>query len=278
MFNNIYDLLSEGYDDRRLPKDYIEDLAISVIRSIVAIDKNFQPDWKLLSLDLEGYDSTNCYGNTVLRIDRRTGKPSIVIQVSKYILELGLEELFINTIAHEYCHYLQDVEMLADPRFDKTAERGKEFADPAVSKYYRADDDDGHGECWFKYVNKVNAALNLKFPITPHPDSLESDLFNTVNADLVTFQLCCPNGCFAPVNFFETNFEDIAIHDRGAAEHIAAIILLEDSSEKSPMTCNECGANIKMRNVGLSQVEYFKFKAEALEFLKFLFMTKMFNI
>lgn len=228
--------------------DYIEeDLAMFIANQVLFKITKAHPDWKpdssLLGVSLKGYDSTNILGSTMFGRDIKHHEAAIQIEVSQYILKTGLEELFENTFAHEYCHYLVDVEMLNDKRINLWAdeEHGeKVFPTQEIEDYYRADD--GHGECWLKYAAEVTKILGLTFPIQAHPSLAESAIYETRNKDEVALTIRCSNGDFNEIELYEKTPQSfLKFNDVKQIKVIIAIIMHD-------VPCpNECGGHLEIK-------------------------------
>ena len=148
------------------------------------------------------------------------GRLKIEITVSRYILKYNLVDLFKNTFAHEYCHYLVNVDMINDPNVDLYSKKTK-FISPELEAFYEADD--GHGECWLGYAAEVSKILGLRFPITPHPSKPESALYSAQNQDEVVVRVKCSNGDF-DMELFEKSPELLFEYDHDRALVLAAAI------------------------------------------------------
>lgn len=213
----MYNLFEE-YDDY-LDEDTAIQLAADIITKLSNAHPEWRPDYRLLTISLEGYDSTNCLGRTGFHRSS-DGRIEIEITVSRYILKNRLVELFKNTFAHEYCHYLAMVDMINDPGVDLYGKKTS-FATPELEEFYEADD--GHGECWLAYAAEVSKILDLQFPITPHPREPESALYASQNMDEIVVSIVCPNGDFKD-DLYEKSPSSLFEYDSDRAAVMAAII------------------------------------------------------
>lgn len=227
----MYDLF-EDYSDY-FDTDTAMQLAEDIIDKLSQAHPEWAPDPQLLNLSLDGYDSTNCLGNTCFSVSRN-GHMKIEITVSRYILKNSLVELFKNTFAHEYCHYLVDMDMINDSRVDFSGE-GVKFADPDLKAFYMANG--GHSDCWLKYAAEVSKILGLQFPITPHPLEAETSLYTAQNQDEVVVSIVCPNGDFR-TDLFEKSPISLLEFDRNQALALATVM-------KGNVPCpKECGGTL----------------------------------
>ena len=228
--------------------DYMEeDLAMFIANQVLFKISKAHPDWtpnsSLLGVSLKGYDSTNTLGSTLFGRDVLHHEAMIQIEVSQYVLKNGLEELFENTFAHEYCHYLVDVEMLNDKRLNIWAdeEHGeKVFPTKEIEDYYRADD--GHGECWLKYAAEVTRILGLTYPIQAHPGAVENAIYAARNKDEVALTIGCSNGDIDEIELYEkTPRSFLKFKDMTMVKVIVAIIMHDAPCPK------ECGGHLEIK-------------------------------
>lgn len=210
--------LFEDYDDY-FDADTAMQLAEDIIDKLSSVHPEWAPNYRLLTISLEGYDSTNCLGNTCFSMTY-SRHMRVEITVSRYILKNSLIELFKNTFAHEYCHYLVDVDMINDPNVDLYGKEPK-FTSPDLESFYMADE--GHGECWLKYAAEVSKILGLQFPITPHPRKSESALYAAHNKNEIVVSIMCPNRDFY-TDLYEKSPRYLFEYDRDAAFALAAIM------------------------------------------------------
>lgn len=224
--------LFEDYNDY-FDTDTAMQLAEDIIDKLSAVHPEWAPNYRFLTISLDGYDSTNCLGNTSFSMTQG-GHINIEITVSRYILKNSLIELFKNTFAHEYCHYLVDIDMINDPDVDLYSEE-IQFARPELKAFYFANK--GHGEAWLKYAAEVSKILGLRFPITPHPRKPESNLYAARNLDEIVVSIACPNGDFH-MDLYEKSPKPLFEHDRDSALVLAATM-------KGDARCPEnCGGTL----------------------------------
>ena len=213
--------------------DRAQDLITECLTKITSFKREFAPDTSLLHISLEGYDATNTLGRTELW--KENGDIHIDISLNKYIMKIGLEDLFINTFVHEYCHYLAHVEMLKDSRV--TFDKKLIFASSEVEAYYLAND--GHGECWLRYADELSTALRLKYKVTAHPQKPESDIYRFANMNEVVFAVECPNNDLAPIEIYEKDPANIFEQEPELVRLIAAV-------SSGHAVCPNCETELKL--------------------------------
>lgn len=213
--------------------DSAQDLVTECLTKITSFKRELAPDTSLLRISLEGYDATNTLGRTGLW--KENGATHIEISLNKYIMKIGLEDLFINTFVHEYCHYLAHVEMLKDSRV--TFDKELIFASPEVEAYYLAND--GHGECWLRYADELSTALRLKYKVTAHPQKPESEIYRFANKNEVVFTVECPNNDLNPLEIYEKDPANIFEYEPELVKLIAAIA-------SRHAVCPNCGTELKL--------------------------------
>ena len=242
------------------------DIIMDTIDKISNINSDYAPDNSVLSFKTTGYISSNCYGRTYPDFNFEDGdvKCTITIELAEPLYRHGLEDLLINTIAHEYCHYLQLFEMYNVVKFraDQNGEPKVEWQDPAQELYYFGEDHAGHSESWYKFVNVINNKLGLKFPITPKGDELEHNLYHGINKDLTKFVIHCPNNDIPAEYFFESSFKDLLITgDYKLAEAVAAVCL-------NKARCAKCESLLKIEFT--DQAIEREFRSKVNEFIAFI--------
>jgi len=260
-----------------LDQDQRAEIIIDVIDKISQLDASYAPDNSILEFKMEGYRSTHCYGRTHPHFESVNGEPQfkITIEIDEYLYRHGLEDVLINTIAHEYCHYLQLVEMYNSVKINFDAENDQfevHWKDLEEKEYFSGKNRDGHCGAWYKYVDVVNNGLKLRFPITDHPKTAESNLYAEINNDLTQFVVYCPKHDIPDEHFYETDFVSFAHDSREAAEAVAATIF-------GMTSCTKCRSNLQITFMDPKMATTFKTKAK--EFLAFLalrrFMKDMFG-
>lgn len=213
--------------------DKAQDLIMECLTKITSFKQEYKPDTSLLRISLEGYEATNVLGRTQLSIDNKV--PHIGISMNRYIMKVGLEDLFKNTFVHEYCHYLAHVEMLHDDRV--TFDRNIKFSSPEVKAYYCADE--GHGECWLKYADELSNALQLKYKVTAHPQGPELGLYRFANMNEVVFAIECPNNDIESIEIYEKNPANIFEYDPDLVKLVVATFMKQTE-------CPRCGTDLKL--------------------------------
>ena len=227
LFENFGDYLHE-YD--------IMDVVEKTIGEISKLHPDWAPDRSLLSINIVGYDSTRCLGNTKL-YSTPTNEFKIDISLSKYLLKEGLEDLLINTFAHEYGHYLVNKKMLGDPRVH-FIDGDIKFEIPELDKYYR--DDEGHSPCWYEYVNQLTEDLHLRFKITAHPEQAERGLYEKINEPEIVATIYCPNNDIPPIQFYEKDPE--AFLQSKDFQGLKAVM----GAMRGALTCNVCESTLEI--------------------------------
>ena len=213
--------------------DRAQDLIMECLTKITSFRKEYKPDPSLLRISLDGFDATCVMGRTQLIIENKIAHMDI--SMSKYIMKVGLEDLFKNTFVHEYCHYLANLEMLHDTRV--TFDHGLKFSSPEVEAYYCADD--GHGECWLRYADELSKALQLKYKVTAHPQGPEAGLYKFANLNETVFAIECPNNDWEAVEVYEKDPANIFEYEPDLVRLIAATMMKQAE-------CPHCDAELKL--------------------------------
>lgn len=189
----------------KLTEQQIEDI---IARSLHELE-SLGPEFKLeddLSINLNLFDATNTLGQCGLGM-RAPGVFSQEISFNKHIMFDCLEDLIVNNVYHEVCHYYQNKEAIR-AGFYYFDEDGKpcQKDDPDLVDYFIGSDA-GHSECWFKYVNIVNSRLNPTIPVNAHPEEIDMNNYFDANQDEVLFTIYCTQ-CDNKIKFLSYSQKD----------------------------------------------------------------------
>lgn len=147
----------------KIPKDKVEKIIYDCMEHLSSLSPDFlltKDDFKFGGL----FEATGLQGQTGLGC--RAGKFIQVLTFNTNLFREGLEDLYLNTVYHEFLHVIVNKYMIAHNIIrlienDQFMVVNREFFD-------KVQDDNGHGGLWLEYATRINKILNLNIPITPY--------------------------------------------------------------------------------------------------------------
>ena len=236
-----------------LPEYDIMDIVEKTIKEISKLHPDWAPDYSLLQISVAGYDSTHCLGNTRL-YGEGADDLKISISLSKYLLKQGLEDLLVNTFAHEYGHYLVLKQMLTDNRV-KFEHGDIIYEKPELEYYYR--DDEGHSPCWYEYVDKLSTDLHLKYKITAHPQDAENELYEKINEPEIVATIYCPSNDIPPIKFYEKDPEAFLEKD---PQNLKAVV----GAFRGSLACKLCDSTLLIKFASEEYEDLYRDKCQSI--------------
>lgn len=150
-------------------------------------------EWELsddLTIDLNFFEATSVLGQCGIGLTENNTFKQIV-RFNKHIMFDSLEDIIINNVYHELCHYYQNREAVKTGfYYIDEAGNPQQRDDKALFDYF-VGDDAGHSECWLKYVRIVNEKLKPAIPVSAHPGPIEIDKYFEVNDENILFTIYC---------------------------------------------------------------------------------------
>lgn len=174
----------------KLTEQQIEDIITNCLHELESLG----PEFRLgddLSINLELFDATNVLGSCSLGTDTSTGEFTQEISFNKHIMFDCLEDLIVNNVYHEVCHYYQNREAIKSGFYYLDEDGIPQHKDDPDLVDYFIGSDAGHSECWMKYVNIVNNRLNPTIPVTAHPGDIDINKYFETNQDELLFTIYC---------------------------------------------------------------------------------------
>jgi len=149
-----------------LPK-LSEDRITNIIYTCMEHLNSLGTDFAITKDDFEFgglFEATALQGQTGLGADN--GKFTQVVTFNANMFREGLEDLYLNTIYHEFLHVIAHKYMIINHIIEIDQNGELKVNDEA---FYKAEESDrGHGGIWLEYAIRLNKVLNLNIPITPY--------------------------------------------------------------------------------------------------------------
>ena len=198
---------------------------MQLIKSLTKINKNkvteiiyqcmehlssLSPDFSLTADDFEFgglFEATGLQGQTGL--GQTGGKFKQVISFNANMFREGLEDIYLNTIYHEFLHVIVNKYMISNNiiALDENGQlkiNNREF-------FKAVEDNKGHGGLWLEYAVRANKALNLTIPITPYcsDESMQKVLDSSLDDyEEPAIEIVCQD-CGAGNKFLTVNVEEL---------------------------------------------------------------------
>lgn len=187
------------------------------------------------------FESTSVLGQCALLTDHHNGIFIHEIKLNEYLFREGLEDLIINNMYHELCHFLVHRDMIQNKwvEIDPTTKKTIDNRTPEQRRSTTGDNE-GHGEAWLYYADLVNSKLNPAIKITAHPETAVFEHYINSNEDEVQFVIYC-EGCHQEIRMLEYDFET----DKIPAGLMSDIIHGQDTGHKNNY-CKQCHGNLKV--------------------------------
>jgi hypothetical protein len=184
-----------------LPDQRLDEIIRSCVKGIESLGPDFKIDWSRCEIKKEMFNGTNILGMTTLNGSYADGFRQEV-SINRHLAKVGLEDMIENVVLHELCHVLQNQEAIA-AGFYYISEGGSAAmrADPKMAEYFNGSDQ-GHSECWLKYVRKVNSELAPAVPVEAHPTDANFGRFKAANDGEWVIKIVC-DSCHEETEFYQ---------------------------------------------------------------------------
>lgn len=188
------------------------------------------------------YWSTHRQGTTSFGWDDDDNKFICLISFNGNLFKEGLEDILINTIWHELCHYAVWKELVKrDVMQHQSFDDGPRPFPDREDEYEEANADGGHGPLWLKFAEQVNNILRPKLQITSHCSQNEIDrLFAAHDDEDIDYEIKCENPeCeFPPIKGLDFDMEE-----ENERDLVFKFLLASKGLISSPI-CKFCGKKV----------------------------------
>jgi len=192
-----------------LPK-ISENRVIEIVHKCMEQLSAISPDFLLTTDDFEFgglFEATGLQGQTSL--GQTDGKFKQVVTFNANMFREGLEDIYLNTIYHEFLHVIVNKYMILNNiiALDKNGQlkiNNKKF-------FESVEDNKGHGGLWLEYAVRANKVLNLTIPITPYCSdaSMQKVLDSSLDDyEEPAIEIVCQD-CGAGNKFLTVNVEEL---------------------------------------------------------------------
>ena len=208
------------------------------------------------------------------------GKFAQCININAILQYDGLEDVFINNVCHEFCHFILNCQMY-EKGYIVIDDNGMhhEFPSKDIEEAYLANS--GHGKLFLELAAEISQKLNLKYQITPTVDNICHMLVDETHSDYWTYKVYCDK-CDTELKFYTEEFEDffddlVQLVDGDPLQ--AASFFLQiykatfEGEENNLCKCNGC---LKFASNDGYDLTGFKHKVEGL--MSVLFLKAMFRM
>lgn len=190
----------------KISKDKVTEIIYGCMEHLSSLSSDFlltKDDFEFGGL----FEATGLQGQTGL--GQTGGKFKQMVSFNANMFREGLEDIYLNTIYHEFLHVIVNKYMILNNiiTLDKEGQlkiNNKEF-------FNAVEDNNGHGGLWLEYAVRVNKVLNLNIPITPYcSDENMQKVFTSSLDDYEepAIEIVCQN-CSAGTKFLTVKVEEL---------------------------------------------------------------------